>query len=204
MDNGDSDARAAPRAAGASGRFRSGAMDRRSVSSPRATALGLARRCSPGRRAGPRAAQDHRAPGRTLRRGDEARPLGDPAHLGLAGDPRISDAGAGSSISWSYRPDGTFRGMLLESWAVNDEATEYVPAPRDGVTGEPLRPFTGRGRWRSNPSPAVATGRCGHFHGPRGFAGAHRRRHPTAREGADRGARCSHRRAEPLAPRRSR
>ena len=33
-----------------------------------------------------------------------------------------------------YRADGTFRGMLLESWEVNADATEYVLRLRPGIT----------------------------------------------------------------------
>ena len=110
----------------------------------RATGLGLSAAAAYGLLGltAPARAQDsrERQDGGTLRIQQEVRSLKDPRSYDW---PQMSNVTRGwLEYLVEYQSDGTIRPMLLDSWEINDDATEYLLNVRSGVTWQDGTPFT--------------------------------------------------------------
>lgn len=88
----------------------------------------------------PARAEAHMAEGGTLRIESTVRALKDPR---LYDWPQMSNFTRGwLEYLVEYQRDGAIRGILLEDWAINEDATEYTLNVRPGVTWNDGTPFT--------------------------------------------------------------
>ncbi len=110
-----------------------GRIDRREFLT-RATGLGLgaAAACALAGLPNPARAQAAITPGGTLRIQQNVKPLRDPRSYDWS---EMGNQTRGFlEYLVEYNADGTFRGILLETWQVNEDATRYVLNIRPGIT----------------------------------------------------------------------